>query len=217
MSLQPFPRQSRKGTRGQQGERGLGHNRTFDNAKQPQASSPGLPQERGEGSNAGDPVKVQWDRGSSITQTTLSWGHSWPADSTQKRERAEKGGFTISTRPRNSSESDRAGPDPPFARAPWAWLTGVTAGPSIRRHTCDLFHLQGVLPADMVPAYKEWISGPCDCSESLGIPTTYCLGITRCWPHPRAPSTAPAAPTRAMLCRGCGPVLPCCILRWTEK
>ena len=83
--LTAFPQAEQERDSGTAGREGTGgHNRTFDNAEQPQTTSPGLPRERTEGSKRRDLVKVQWDRGPSITQTTLSWGHSRPTDTTQK-------------------------------------------------------------------------------------------------------------------------------------
>lgn len=83
--LTAFPQAEQERDLGTAGrEQTEGHNRTFDNAELPQTTSPGLPRERTEGSKRWDLVKVQWDRGPSITQTTLSWGHSRPTDTTQK-------------------------------------------------------------------------------------------------------------------------------------
>ena len=105
-----------------------GHNRTLDNSERPQTISPGCPGRGETAANAGN-------RGPSITQTTLSWGHSQPARQYPGMRESREGWAHNTHDAGNDGESDRAGPDSPLAPGSLGEANWVTAGPSIRRHT----------------------------------------------------------------------------------
>ena len=194
--LTAFPQAEQERDLGTAGrEQTEGHNRTFDNAELPQTTSPGLPRERTEGSKRRDLVKVQWDRGPSITQTTVSWGHSRPTDTTQKWERAEKGGFTISTMQRNNSESDREDqslllPGQPGRGQLGSWQVRPSGDTPVvfvtSKGRSASWHGPNLRRAGLRSLWLFWESR-----------NPHCLlpGHHTRWPHPRAPSTATAAPT----------------------